>query len=55
MTTVRVRFPKGQVARLNAIAKRQGVSIGELVYQTLMNLIERDKPDTENEDEKSDR
>ena len=55
MTTVRLRLPKEQVDRLNAIAKRQGVSVGVLLYETITNLIERDKPDTENENEKSER
>ena len=55
MTTVRLRLPKEHVDRLSVIAKRQGVSIGVLIHETIMNLIERDKPDTEIEDEKPNR
>ena len=53
MTTVKIRLPKEHVDRLSVIAKRQGVSVGVLLYETVTNLIERDKPDTENENEKS--
>lgn len=52
MKTVRIRFPKGQVDRLNAIAERQGISAGELLYALVTNFIERN-PIREIDDENS--
>ena len=43
MTTVRIRLPKEQVDRLSVIAKRQGVSVGVLIHETIMNLIESER------------
>ena len=47
MTTVRVRLPKEQVDRLNDIAKGQGKSVGVLIHETIMHLIERNESPTE--------
>ena len=51
MKTVRIRFPKGQVDRLNAIAERQGISPGELLYALITDFIERNT-EIENENSK---
>ena len=53
MSLIRLRLPKGQVDRLSVIAKRQGVSVGVLIHETIMNLINRN--DRENADEKPNR
>ena len=61
MNLIRIRLPKEHVDRLSVIAKRQGVSVGVLLYETITNLIAHDESptetaeDMENENEKSKR
>ena len=52
MKTVRIRFPKGQVDRLTAIAERQGISPGELLFALITDYIERNDREIENENSK---
>ena len=47
MNLIRIRLPKEQVDRLSVIAKGQGVSVGVLIHETIMNLIERNESPTE--------
>ena len=52
MKTVRIRFPKGQVDRLNAIAERQGISAGELLFALVTDFINRNDTEIEYENSK---